>query len=103
MVIGTVSWSLQDMVRLDTVGKQSGYARIPHMPSGTSSACICYGGGGGRGHDTQLAHGCDQVIALTTAIGVLKGTNNEAFAVGLVFSLVVRAGLFRQHCLLQAW
>ena len=31
-----------------------------------------------------------QVIALTTAIGVLKGTGSEAFAVGLVFSLVVR-------------
>ncbi|KAK9843395.1 hypothetical protein WJX81_000344 [Elliptochloris bilobata] len=31
--------------------------------------------------------GC--VTALTTAIGVLRGTNNEAFAVGLVFSLVV--------------
>ena len=32
-----------------------------------------------------------QVTALTTAIGVLRGTNNEAFAVALVFSLVVRA------------
>lgn len=32
-----------------------------------------------------------QVIALTTAIGVLNGTNSEAFAVGLVFSLVVSA------------
>ena len=31
------------------------------------------------------------MIALTTAIGVLKGTNSEAFAVGLVFSLVVSA------------
>lgn len=31
-----------------------------------------------------------QVVALTTAIGVLKGTGSEAFAVGLVFSLVVR-------------
>ena len=93
------------MVRLDMVGKQSGYARTPHIPSGTSSACIRYEGGGGgrRGHDTQLARCCDQVIALTTAIGVLKGTNNEAFAVGLVFSLVVRAGPFRRHCLLQAW
>ncbi len=30
-----------------------------------------------------------QVVALTTAIGVLKGTGSEAFAVGLVFSLVV--------------
>ena len=34
-----------------------------------------------------------QVTALTTAIGVLRGTNNEAFAVGLVFSLVVRRRL----------
>ncbi|KAK9916276.1 hypothetical protein WJX75_000823 [Coccomyxa subellipsoidea] len=31
--------------------------------------------------------GC--VVALTTAIGVLNGTSSEAFAVGLVFSLVV--------------
>ena len=30
-----------------------------------------------------------QVTALTTALGVLRGTNNEAFAVALVFSLVV--------------
>jgi hypothetical protein len=30
------------------------------------------------------------VVALTTAIGVLNGTSSEAFAVGLVFSLVVR-------------
>jgi acid phosphatase family membrane protein YuiD len=36
---------------------------------------------------------CAQVTALTTAIGVLRGTNNEAFAVGLVFSLVVRQPL----------
>ena len=31
-----------------------------------------------------------QCVALTTAIGVLKGTANEAFAIGLVFSVVVR-------------
>ena len=34
--------------------------------------------------------GSAQVIALTTAIGVVRGTNSEAFALGLVFSLVVR-------------
>ena len=34
-----------------------------------------------------------QVIALTTAIGVVRGTNSEAFALGLVFSLVVSQGL----------
>lgn len=35
-----------------------------------------------------------QVIALTTSIGVLKGTDSEAFAIGLVFSLVVSP----RHC-----
>ena len=30
-----------------------------------------------------------QVIGLTTSIGVIKGTNNELLAIGLVFSLVV--------------
>ena len=34
-----------------------------------------------------------QVIALTTAIGVVRGTNSEPFALGLVFSLVVRPAL----------
>lgn len=32
-----------------------------------------------------------QVVGLTTAIGVIRGTGSEAFAVGLVFSIVVRA------------
>ena len=31
-----------------------------------------------------------QVVGLTTAIGVIRGTGSEAFAVGLVFSIVVR-------------
>ncbi len=43
-----------------------------------------------------------QVIALTTAIGVLKGTGSEAFAVGLVFSLVVRA-LTQQGAAFPTW
>jgi hypothetical protein len=37
----------------------------------------------------QFQYTCVQVIGLTTSIGVIKGTNNEMFAIGLVFSLVV--------------
>ncbi len=34
-----------------------------------------------------------QVVALTVAIGVLKGADSHIFAFGLVFSLVVRSWL----------
>ena len=30
-----------------------------------------------------------QVVALTTSLGVISGTNSNVFAIGLVFSLVV--------------
>lgn len=39
---------------------------------------------------SRYTHTGVQVIGLTTSIGVLKGTSNEMFAIGLVFSLVVR-------------
>ena len=40
---------------------------------------------------------CAQVVGLTTAIGVIRGTGSEAFAVGLVFSIVV-GSLLSAHC-----
>ena len=64
---------------------------VPRVMLQASSNC-CW-----TNHHKHLHSLFLQVIALTTAIGVIRGTNSEAFALGLVFSLVVRAQHPLQH------
>jgi acid phosphatase family membrane protein YuiD len=37
-------------------------------------------------------------MGLTTALGVLEGTNSHLFAISLVFSLIVSLGWVGCHC-----